>query len=165
MSIVTGDLKLYLSGGILNDLGNASLGGVISTSEVSELLEELFDEVTGDQHAAGETNYRCIYFKNNSALTAYNVKIWIESNSTGAESAITIGKEAASGSPVQTIGNESTAPTGISFSTAAGQANSISLGNMTAGVVYAIWVKRVITAGTTPQANDTAQLKIYVDTY
>ena len=165
MSIVEADLLCLLSGGADNTDPNASLGGVVSTTEVvDDTLHNLFDEVTGDEHTAGETNYRAIYLKNDSAETAYNVKFWIESNSTGADSAITIGKEASSGSPIQTVADEDTEPTAISFVTADGQANALALGDMAAGVVYGIWIKRVITAGSTPQANDTATLKCYVDT-
>jgi hypothetical protein len=161
--ISSSDLKFYLSGGTTNTLGDSSLGGIISTTEVSPILNKLFDEVTGTEHESGDTEYRAIYFKNNSADTGYNVKLWIESNSTGVDSELSIGKESSSGSPIQTISNESTAPIGITFSTAAGQSNALSLGTMNAGVVYGIWLKRVITAGTTPQANDTAQIKVYVD--
>lgn len=161
--ISSAELKFYLSGGSSNSAGDASLGGVISSAEVSSTVNELFDQVMGDQHTAGETNYRAIYFKNTSAQTAYNVKLFINSNSTGVDSAITIGKEASSGSPIQTIGNEATAPAGISFVTAVDKANALSLGDMEANAVYGIWIKRVITAGSTPQANDTAQLKVDVD--
>ena len=165
MSVLAADLKIYNSGGAANSNPNASLGGAVSSVEiVDNTLHNLFDAVTGDEHTAGDIEYRAIFFKNTSAETAYNVKFWIESNTTGADSAITIAKETASGSPIQTVANESTAPTGLSFVTAVDQANALSLGDMSAGTVYGIWIKRTITAGSTPQANDTAVLKVYVDT-
>jgi hypothetical protein len=167
MSIVAENLDFFLSGGATNTDPNASLGGIISSTEVVDnSLSNLFDEVTGDEHTAGDISYRCIYFKNSSAETAYNVKLWIESNTTGADSAITIGLDLAGvNGTADTIPDEKTAPDpAVTFVTADGQANALSLGNMTAGQVYAFWIKRVITAGSTPQANDTAQLKIYVDT-
>ena len=165
MSVLATDLKFYLSGGASNSDPNTALGGAISSTEITDnTLNNLFDNVTGDEHTAGDTEYRCFFFKNTAAETAYNVKIWIESNTTSGDDEIQIGKEASAGTPVQTIANESTAPTGISFSTAAGQANAISLPDLSAGIVYAIWVKRVVSTGTTPQANNSAQIKVYCDT-
>ena len=164
MSVLATDIKMLLSGGASNTDPNASLGGIVSTTEVvDDTLQNLFDNVSGTEHTAGNTEYRAVFIKNNSAETAYNAKIWIESNTTGDDSAIEIAKEASSGSPIQTVGDESTAPTGPTFSTADGIANAIVLGDMTAGTVYGIWVKRIITAGSAPQANDTAQIKVYVD--
>ena len=164
MSIVTGDLDFFLSGGASNTNPNASLGGVISTTEVTDnTLNNLFDDVTGDEHTAGDIEYRAFYFKNASAETGSNAKIWIESNTTATDDTIEIGIESASGSPIQTISDESTAPIGISFSTANGQINALTIGTMTAGTVYGVWVKRTVTAGSTPQATDTAVLKVYID--
>lgn len=167
MSILATDLKCFLSGGTGNTSPDASLGGVISTTAVvDDTLHNLFDEVTGDEHTAGETNYRCIYFKNDSAETAYNAKLWIESNSTGVDSAITIGLDLGGlNATADTIADEDTAPDpAVTFSTAAGQANALQLGDIPTGQVYSIWIKRVITSGSTPQANDTAVLKCYIDT-
>lgn len=164
MSVVAGDLKIYFSGGSGNTSGDASLGGAISTTEAAQTLNGLFDEVTGDEHTAGETNYRAIFFKNTAAETAYNVKFWIETQSTGADSSVEIAKETAGGSPIQTVADEDTAPTGLSFVTADGQANALQLGDMAAGDVYGIWIKRIISAGSTPQANDTVTFKCYIDT-
>lgn len=165
MSIVAGNLDFFLSGGASNTNPNLSLGGVISTTEVVDnTLNNLFDDVTGDEHTAGATEYRAIFFKNSSAETAYNAKIWIDSNTTATDDTLNIGKEATVGSPIQTVALETTAPTGISFSTADGQANAISIGSLLAGEVIGIWIKRIVTAGSTPAATDTAVLKVYVDT-
>ncbi|MBU2025327.1 MAG: hypothetical protein ABIC19_00625 [Patescibacteria group bacterium] len=165
MSVLDTDLKLKLSGGAANSDPNASLGGAVSSEDITDnTLNNLFDDVLGDEHLAGDINYRCVFIKNNSAETAYNVKVWIESNTTGEDSEIQIGEEAAGGSPVQEIADEDTAPSAISFSTADGQANALVLGDMAAGAVYAIWIKRIVSAGSTPQANDTAQLEVHCDT-
>lgn len=165
MSILSTDLKFYLSGGASNSDPNAALGGAISSTEVVDnTLNNLFDDITGDEHTAGDTEYRAFFFKNNSAETAYNAKIWIETNTNAADDTLEIAKEIALGSPIQTVANEGTAPTGLSFTSAAGQANAISIGTMTTGTVMGVWVKRIVSAGSTPQATDTAQLKVYVDT-
>lgn len=165
MSVLSTDIKFRLSGGAANSDPNASLGGAVSSVDITNnTLQNLFDNVTGDEHEAGDTEYRAFFVKNNAAETAYNVKIWIEQNTPSAESEITIGKEASIGSPIQTISDESTAPSAISFSSAAGQANALSIGDMTPGAVIGIWLKRIISAGTTPQAYDSAIIKVYADT-
>lgn len=165
MSVQSTDILFKHSGGAANADPNASLGGVISSVSVTDnTLLNLFDNVTGDEHTVGDTEYRCFYVKNNSAETAYNVKIWIETNTQAADDTLNIGKETVIGSPVQVVANESTAPTGISFLTAAGQSNAILLGDMTAGTVYGIWLKRIVSPGSTAQASNSAQIKIYVDT-
>lgn len=167
MSILASDIKFYLSGGASNSNPNASLGGVKSSvAIVDDTLQNLFDNVTGAEHSAGDTNYRCFYVKNDSAETAYNVKIYIDTNTPAADDTITIGKDLAGlNAEADTIANESTAPDpAVTFSTAADYANGISLGDIPAGQVYAIWVKRVVTAGSTAQANNSAILKVSVDT-
>jgi len=166
MSIVTGEILTYLSGGTSNTNPNASLGGVISNTQITDnTLNNLFSDVTGDQHAVGYTSYRCFFVKNsNATFTGYNVKVWIETNCTGVDESIQIALEPSSGSPAQTIVSETTSPTGVSFSTAAGQVNALSIGTMAPNVVYAVWVKRIVSAGTTPQASDSPVIKFYFDT-
>lgn len=165
MSIVAGDLKIYLSGGADNTDPDASLGGIISTTEITDnTLNNLFDDVTGDEHTAGDTEYRAFFFKNTSAETGYNAKVWIESNTTAADDTINIGIEGSQGSPIQTIGTEQSSPGGISFSTASSQGNALVIGDMEAGSVIGIWVKRIVSAGTTPQANNSAVIRFYIDT-
>lgn len=165
MSIVAGDILFFLSGGAGNSNPNAALGGVISSTQiVDNTVDNLFNDVTGDQHTAGYTSYRAFYVKNNNgSLSGYNVKVWIDTNTSGLDETINIGLDAA-GSPIQTIASEMTAPTGISFSAAANQAASLSIGTVANGGVQAIWVKRVVSAGTTPQASDSAVIKFYFDT-
>ena len=172
MAILTTDIKFYLSGGAGNSDPDAALGGIISsTAVVDDTLNNLFDDVTGTEHIAGNTNYRCIYVKNDSAETASNVRIYIDTNTPAADTTINIGKDLAgagdgsSTGVADTIADESTAPDpAVTFSAAADYANAILLGTMTAGQVHAVWVKRITSAGSTAQANDNAILKVSVDT-
>ena len=172
MSIIASDLKFILSGGAINTDPDAALGGIISATEVvDDTVANLFDNVTGAEHTAGETNYRCIYVKNNSAESAANVKVYLDSNTPGVDSAITIGVDlagvgdGASTGVADTVADEDTAPDpAVTFVTADGYANALCIGTMTDGQVIGIWIKRVITAGSTAQANDNAVLKVSVDT-
>jgi hypothetical protein len=167
MAIVASDLKFLLSGGAGNTSPAASLGGIISTTEVvDDTLNNLFDDVTGAEHTAGDTNYRCIYVKNNSAEIAYNVKLYIDTNTPAADDTINIGLDLAGlNATADTIADEHTAPDpAVTFTTADGYANALNMGNIPAGEVYAFWVKRIVSAGSTAYALDSAILKVSVDT-
>lgn len=172
MAILASDIKFYLSGGATNTNPDASLGWIISsTAIVDDTLNNLFDDVTGVEHSTGDTNYRCIYVKNDSAETAYNVRIYIESNTTAVDDTINIGKDlagAGDGSTTgvaDTVADEHTAPDpAVTFTTATDYANGIVLNTMTAGQVYGVWVKRIVSAGTTAQADNEATLEVSVDT-
>jgi hypothetical protein len=172
MAILTTDIKFYLSGGAVNIFPAASLGGIKSATPVmDDTLNNLFDDVTGAEHVAGDTNYRCIYVKNDSAETASNVRIYIDTNTPAIDDTINIGKDLAGAGDgattgvADTIADEATAPDpAVTFTTAADYANAIVLGTLTAGQVIAVWIKRIVTAGTTAQSADSAILKVSVDT-
>lgn len=167
MPIIASDLKFFLSGGGSNTDPDASLGGVISSTEVvDDVLNNLFDDVSGAEHAAGDVNYRCIYLVNDSALTAYNVKLYIESNTIAADDTIAIGKDLAGvDGTADTIADENTAPSpAVTFSAAPNYAGAIDLGDIPAGEKYAFWIRRTVSAGSTAQADDEATLKVAVDT-
>lgn len=166
MAILTTDIKFYLSGGASNDNPALALGGAKSSvAVVDDTLNNLFDDVTGAEHAAGDTNYRCIFVKNDSAETAENVKVYIETNTQAVDDVVHIGKDLSVPSDTaDTIANESTAPSpAVTFSAADGYANAIDIGTLTAGQSAAIWIKRIVSAGSTAQANNEFVLKVSVD--
>ena len=167
MSIITSDIKCLLSGGAGNTDPNAALGGIISVTEiVDDTLDNLFDDVSGAEHAAGDINYRCFYVKNNSAEIAYNVKIYIDTNTPAADDVINIGLDLGGlDATADTIADEHTAPDpAVTFTTADGYANALNMGDIPAGEKFAVWVKRIVSAGSTAQANNSAILKVSVDT-
>jgi hypothetical protein len=117
MPIVTTDIKFYLSGGAANSDPNASLGGVISSTEVSgTALNNIFDDVSGDESGPGDVEYRGIYVKNtHGSLTLQGAKLWLESEvSGGGDIAIALAGEGLNAT-METVVNESTAPVGESF--------------------------------------------------
>jgi len=167
MSIIASDVKFYFSWGSGNTDPNACLWWVISTTQVTDnTINNLFDNVSWVEHTSWDTNYRCIYVVNSSAETAYNVRIFIDSNTTAIDDTINIGKDLWwLDATADTIANESTAPDpAVTFTTAADYANAIMLWDMTAWTKYWVWVKRIVSAGSTAQANDTCVLKVSVDT-
>lgn len=157
------NLNWYLSGGAENSSAAASLGGVISSTEVT--ADALFDDVTGDQASSGHTDYRCIYIKNEDADTLSTSKLWIQTNTASADTAITIGLDLAGVSATaDTIADETTAPDpAVTFSTAVDKANGLAVGNLAQNAYYGIWIKRVVGSSAAAVTGDTFTLKIEGD--
>ena len=167
MSVIASDIKFYLSGGAGNSDPDVSLGGAKSTTEITDnSLNNLFDNVSGAEHVVGDTEYRCFFVKNDSAEVAYNVKIYIETNTPAVDDTAEIGLDLAGvGDSADTVADEDTAPSpAVTFSTANSYANALDIGTLGAGQSHAVWVKRIVSAGSTAQANNTATLKVSVDT-
>ena len=160
MTITSAQIQYRLSGGASNASANASLGGVKSSNAVPA---NLFDDVSGAESAAGDIEYRCFYIHNNNGtLTLQNAVIWIESNTTGNRIAIGLGTSAVNGTE-QTVANEDTAPTSVTFSQPANKGAGIALGNIPAGQHRAVWIRRTIAPGTSA-SNDTYNLRVEGDT-
>jgi hypothetical protein len=166
MAITSTDILTYLSGGAANADPNAALGGVISTTEITDnTTHNLFDKITGAQALAGDTNYRAFFVKNEHAtLTYQDAKIYLYSNTPSADTVVTIALADETGSPIETIADEDTAPTGPSFSAAATEGAALSIGDLAPGEVKGIWIKRVVTAGATAYADDNVVAKVFGDT-
>ena len=168
MPIASSDIKYRLSGGASNSDPNASLGGAKSSTEVTDNVDNnLFDDVSGAEHSAGDVEYRCIYVHNgHGSLTLIDAVVWIQSDTSGADSdiSIAVGTAAVNGTE-QTIADESIAPTGVSWSDAAvSRATGLALGSIPAGQHKAVWIRRTISAGSTPQAADTCAIQAGGDT-
>lgn len=164
MPIVAADIKIYLSGGAGNTDPNASLGGVISTTElVDNNLHNLFDVVGSAEAAAGDTEYRCIYVKNTHGTLAWqNVVAWLSTQSTAALAFALAGEGL--NVAAETVADESTAPIGETFSSPTTEGGGVSLGNIPAGQFYGIWVRRTVSAAQSALSNDTAVLSLKGDT-
>ena len=151
MSIVANDLKFYLTGGATNTDPLLSLGGTISSTQMSQSLDAFFDAVTSAEALAGDVEYRGVRLKNTAAETAYNVVLYISSQTSSANTDYALAYDSVG---TQTIANESTAPTGVTFSAPSSYATGISIGNMTAGSTVLIWFKYTVTAGAASTASD-----------
>lgn len=156
MAIVASDIKFKFStksGAAGNSTaGNAdgSLGKYISTTEITDAtLHNLFDKVTGDENAASDVEYRCIFVHNaHATLTLESAVAWLSAEvAGGAATAIAVDGVAASAigsesAQADEVANESTAPSGESFSSPTSKAAGIALGDIAAGYCRAIWVRR-----------------------
>lgn len=162
MPIASTDIKFRLSGGASNTNPDASLGGVKSTTDAPS---NLLDTVSSAEAASGDVEYRCEYVHNaHATLTLEAAKVWVQANTPSADTTIDIGLgTSAVNATEQTVVDEQTAPSGVTFSAAANEAGAVSLGNIPAGQSRAIWIRRTITAGAVA-ANDTATLRVKGDT-
>ncbi len=172
MAITTTDIKFLLTGGASNTDPNSSLGGAISSTEISSgSLHNLFDKVTGDEAITGTIEYRCIGVKNDNALIDWEaVKVYITSNTIGGDS-IDIGVEKPSDSAVQTITNETTAPSAISFSAPSTRAAGLTCTSQTggSGVVVSkewvgVWLRRTVPQGCPAKDNNSVTIEVSGDT-
>lgn len=166
MPITAANIGFHLSGGASNADGNAALGGVISSNAVSASLNALFDRVTGAEALVGDVEYRAIYIKNNhGSLTLYAATVWISSNTPSTDTAISIGLgTAAVNATEQTVGNESTAPSGVSFSAPSSDGTGLVIGDIPPGQFKAIWIRRTTGAAAAAYSNDTFTLAVQGDT-
>lgn len=132
---------------------SASLGKYISTTQiVDNTSHNLFDQISGEENAAGESEYRCLAVHNaNGAAAIQNVKVFLLSEVAGGASvaigvdptaASVIGSAAAQGLEVA---DENTAPAGVVFSSPATLGAAIALGDIPAGQCRFFWVRRTAT--------------------
>jgi hypothetical protein len=165
---VAADIEVHLSGGTGNTDPNAALGGARSTAGggvVAEALtaNSIFDDVTGAEETAGDTEYRCVYLRNVGDQTAENIKVWLtDTADSGTIIAIALGGEGVNGT-AETIANENTAPSGESFSTPTTEGGGLAPANIPASQHYPLWFRRTITAAT-GASNDTFTLSVSFDT-
>lgn len=143
MAIANTDITLRLSGGAANASNAASLGGAKSSTVVPATVTNHFDAVSGAEAIAGDVEYRCLYLHNaHASLTLQGATVTVASDTPEASTTISVGvgTSAVNGTE-QTVADENTAPSGVTFGTVA------TLGDIPAGQHRAVWVRRTVTAG------------------
>jgi len=145
-----------------------SLGDQISTTAITDAtLNNLFDDVSGAEAAAGMIDYRCIFILNNHAtLTLTGASITILSQTSGGgtidialDNVAVVAKGSASAQAAN-IASETTTPTGIgSFG-----AGPLTIGDMAPGTVKGVWLRRTVTAGASALNPDGVILRVSGDT-
>jgi hypothetical protein len=135
---------------ILVDVVSASLPGGDTSDNViiASVSNALYDDVNSTESSGGHIDYRCFYVHNiNTSDPINNVQVFIESQPTGLDS-IEIGLDPAGiGDGVATgvaviIGDELTAPAGVSFSSPPDLLSALLIGNLPFGEGQAVWIKR-----------------------
>lgn len=149
-----------------------SLGKYVSTTVLADAtINNLFPDVTGDENAAQNVDYKCIFVHNNHAtLTLQRTVVWLASEVAGGADvalaldligAVPVGQAAPQAA---TIVDKNTAPTGVTaFASPASKATGLAIGDIPAGSVIAIWVRRTA-RNTAAQNNDGVTIRVEGDT-
>ena len=162
MPITSTDLNYRLSGGSANADPLLSIGGAKSSVNADSAI---FDAVTSAEASSGDAEYRLIYLHNaHATLTALAAKIWIQTNTPSASTDVAIGLAAAGANATETaVANENTAPAGVTFSQPASFGAGLSLGDLSPGQHFGVWIRRTVTAGAAVAA-DSFTLRTQCDT-
>lgn len=172
MAIQSTDIVYRLSGGAANTDKNASLGGAMSTAAGGIITpgaaNNVWDDVSGAEAAAGDIEYRCIYVTNtHGSLTLQNSVVWIDALTTSAstEFDIALDPAAVGANATASSADENTAPTGgtVTFTRPTTKGGGLSIGDIPAGSKKAIWLRRTVTAGASA-ASDTGSIRVEGDT-
>jgi hypothetical protein len=145
----------------------------------------LLDDTSGAEAAAGDTEYRCFAIKNaHGSLALQNAKIWMQTTSGNASDLISFAVEVPQGDDstgsCQTIANEGVSPStaatfwsGLSatqWSTGTNSTQGVAVNHgghdadIGAGEIMFVWVKRVVAAGASAAAAETAHIRVSGDT-
>lgn len=155
MPIVAGDILLKYSvvaasGNVTAGSAATSLGDQISTTTMpSASLHNLFDAISGAENVDGAVDYRCIFIHNNHATLAYTgVVVFLSAETAGgANAAISVDTTGVTplnhgSAQAKTIANETTAPSGQTFTSPTTIGAGLAIGTIPAGSVAAVWVRR-----------------------
>lgn len=150
---------------------NLSFEDFMSSTQITDATDNnLFDDISGDENAASDVEYRNFFVHNNhGSLTWQSPVVWLSSEvAGGANAAIAIDGTAASAAnsasaQAETVADESTAPSGETFSSPTTKGAGLALGNLVAGNVRAIWVRRTATNSAAQNA-DGVTIRVEGDT-
>lgn len=156
MPIAAGDIlrkyttKVGTAGNQNVGTADGSLGKYISTTAWADAVaNNLFDDITGDENAASDVEYRCEGVHNNHATLQWQaIRAWISAEVAGGAS-VAIGVDPAAAAPVgqaaaqfAEIVDENTAPAGVAFSAPTTKATGVDMGSIDAGSVRGLWWRR-----------------------
>ena len=169
MAIASSDILFMHSGGSSNSDPNASIGGAISSTEIpNSQINNLFDNVSGDEAIAGESEYRCIYIKNShGSETLFNPMVWItdQPDSRIIKESFELGKAYQGiGDTAAAIANENVAPASVTFSSVASKVLGVPVAPIPAGSYQAIWLKRIVPSNADVKLSASVTIKVEGDT-
>lgn len=136
----------------------------MSANEVGAGDNNLFDDVAGDESAAGDTEYRGVYVTNVGTVDLQNATVWIQAEGAASANIQIAPAVEAVGVTMAAIANESTAPAGAAFVEAATKAAGVNLGTIPAGSRRGVWVKRIVAAAAAAANAATFTLRVEGDT-
>jgi hypothetical protein len=138
-----------------------------STGITDNVNNNLFDDVSGAESAAGSVEYRGFYVRNNDGsrdLTDARIYISSLTSSADTEFDLAIAVQAVN-VDMATIANETTAPATVTFTRPTTYAGGLQLNGATGLVPAArrgVWIRRTVTAGAAA-ANDSGTITVEGD--
>ena len=177
MPILQADLKWHYTGAVSHEAvqtdPDASLGDYRASSEITTGVDNnVFDDVTGAEAETGDTEYRGIGFHNDhGSLPLTACVTWIQVDTGNGEDDVSFKGEAPSSEIngfVQTIANESTEPTGGSWSDATtkgtGEDCPLTANEVGADEWFCIWLRRIISASASAASAEAVTIRVEGDT-
>ena len=151
MAIAASDIKLRISGSSASATDvNGSFGGAMSTVSggiiVTNVLNNDMDDITSAEASSGITIYHNYYYKNeHGSLTYISPKFYIDTQTNSGDTSVAMALVAEAKNVATTrLANETTAPSGITFTTPANYAGGIAIGSLDAADYRGIWVKYIV---------------------
>lgn len=160
------DIKFYKS--VFSASGIGSLGGAIDTgNEVTSFaMHNLFDKTTQTQATSGIVKFRCLYIKNIHTVDPIrNPILTIPQNTISANDEMSIGWDPAGlTSNAQTIADQHTYPTNVTFMAAPDRANGAVLGqNIPPGKTKPFWLRLVSRFGAEPMLSNAMVVRLLAE--
>lgn len=178
MPLTSSDIVFYYTNTGSQSATTLSLGGSISNQTIPDNVSgNVFDDVTGDESASGDTEYRAIAVKDtNATYDMLNTRVWISGTvraSSGFDT-ISFALSKPTGTTIELIANESSAPDTLRFTVATGATTSwttegapsatLVYGTLPAGSWFGVWLRRVVPASATAFTNRAVTLSIQCET-
>ncbi len=164
-------IQIRLSGGKLNIDPRASIGGNRSdTSVVTDVLQNLFDDIKRNEALLGRTEYRCIYVWNNSGTPSTGTVIRVTTNPPLSRISVGLAPQGKGDGRITGIAEvlvtEDQTPAGVKFfgedtDSSDGPFSSVilPLGFIEAGESVPVWIKRVSEKGVQQEISLTIEIE------
>lgn len=157
LALTATNLHWRLSGGATNSNAVTSIGGAMSSTDATS---PLWDSVSGTAAASGQIDYRLLYLYNDHPTASGDAFTYILQQFSHAGQTLAIGL-AAEGQNVDVAApaDRFTAPGGVSFSSPTTLGAALHNGTLGPVSRRGVWLRRTVTAGTTPVSGDPAQVR------
>ena len=157
-------LEFRLTGGGSNSDPDASLGGAMSSNQLSATaMNNLFDNVTPTEASDGDVEYRAIDIYNSGDEAAISGEIYMDTETSSADSQLDFYNDGTThdGSDQgDTIADESTEPDGASWSHYTSASKLALPTSIAASEATRLWIRRTISAAATNTANDQCTIAV-----
>jgi hypothetical protein len=119
----------------------------------------LFDDVSATTSLSGKTSYRCVYLRNNhQRASVFDLSLYLKRDTLNSSSSFAIGLDPAGvGGVATTIGSETIAPAGVTFS-APTKSSPLVVGLLRYDLAVPVWVRRTVMAGNSLEVRDETAL-------